>query len=114
MLQKAAQMGEILVVGLNSDASVRRLKGEGRPVVPQDERAEMLAAMWAVDYVVVFDEDEPLELVRELVPDVLVKGADWAHYVSGRDVVEGAGGEVVLLDLVKGRSTTELLKRVAG
>ena len=108
----ARGQGDALVVGLNSDASVKRYKGEQRPVVPQDDRARVLAALECVDYVVIFDEDEPAQLVAELIPDVLVKGEDWAHYVSGRDVVEKNGGKVVLAPLVKGRSTTDIIRRV--
>ena len=108
----ARGQGDALVVGLNSDASVKRYKGEQRPLVPQDDRARVLAALECVDYVVIFDEDEPARLVAEIVPDVLVKGDDWAHYVSGREVVEKNGGKVVLAPLVKGRSTTDIIRRV--
>ena len=108
----ARGQGDALVVGLNSDASVKRYKGEQRPLVPQDDRARVLAALECVDYVVIFDEDEPARLVAEIVPDVLVKGEDWAHYVSGREVVEKNGGKVVLAPLVKGRSTTDIIRRV--
>ena len=108
----ARGQGDALVVGLNSDASVKRYKGDKRPVVPQDDRARVLAALECVDYVVMFDEDEPAELIAQLIPDVLVKGEDWAHYVSGRDVVEKNGGKVVLAPLVKGRSTTDIIHRV--
>jgi rfaE bifunctional protein nucleotidyltransferase chain/domain len=110
----ARAQGDCLVVGLNSDASVSRYKGPLRPVVPQAERAAMLSGLRAVDYVVVFDEDEPKELIAALLPDVLVKGADWAHYVSGRDVVEANGGKVVLADLVAGKSTTNIIKKIVG
>jgi D-glycero-beta-D-manno-heptose 1-phosphate adenylyltransferase len=108
----ARRQGDALVVGLNSDASVRRAKGEGRPVNSQDDRARVLGALRAVDYVVVFDEDEPRDLIGAILPDVLVKGKDWAHYVSGRDIVEAHGGRVVLADMVEGRSTTAVLERV--
>ena len=108
----AAQQGDALAVGLNSDASVRRYKGDKRPVNPQDDRARVLAALEDVDYVVLFDEDEPRDLIADLVPDVLVKGEDWAHYVSGRDIVEAAGGRVVLAPLVPGRSTTGAIERI--
>jgi rfaE bifunctional protein nucleotidyltransferase chain/domain len=97
---------------MNSDASVKRYKGEERPIVPQAERARMLAAIECIDYVVLFDEDEPKELIGELLPDVLVKGEDWAHYVSGREEVEAAGGKVVLAPLVEGRSTTNIIERI--
>lgn len=108
----ARAQGDCLVVGLNSDASVRRYKGEKRPVVPEQERAAMLSGLRAVDYVVLFDEDEPKELIAHLLPGVLVKGEDWAHYVSGRDVVEANGGTVVLAKMVAGKSTTNLIKKI--
>jgi D-beta-D-heptose 7-phosphate kinase/D-beta-D-heptose 1-phosphate adenosyltransferase len=108
----ARQQGDCLVVGLNSDASVRRYKGDKRPLVPQQERAAMLAGLRCVDYVVIFDEDEPKELIAHILPDVLVKGEDWAHYVSGRDVVEANGGKVVLAKMLEGRSTTNVIKRI--
>jgi len=111
-LDWARRQGGALVVGMNSDASVRRYKGPTRPVIPQDQRARMLAALECVDYVVVFDEDEPRDLIAAVLPDVLVKGADWAHYVSGRDVVEAAGGRVVLADLVPGLSTSAVIRRI--
>jgi D-beta-D-heptose 7-phosphate kinase/D-beta-D-heptose 1-phosphate adenosyltransferase len=108
----ARQQGDCLIVGLNSDASVKRYKGDKRPIVPQQERATMLAGLKCVDYVVIFDEDEPKELIAHLLPDVLVKGEDWAHYVSGREVVEANGGRVILAKLVAGRSTTNIIKKV--
>lgn len=111
-LNHARAQGDVLVVGLNSDASVRRYKGDRRPVNAQQDRALVLAGLECVDYVVIFDEDEPRELIAELVPDVLVKGSDWAHYVSGREVVEASGGKVVLADMVEGRSTTGLIERI--
>ncbi len=113
-LEFARGQGDVLVVGLNSDASVRRYKGPGRPVSNQRDRARVLAALECVDYVVIFNEDEPAKLIGELLPDVLVKGADWAHYVSGRDIVEAHGGRVVLAKMVKGRSTTATIARMAG
>jgi D-beta-D-heptose 7-phosphate kinase/D-beta-D-heptose 1-phosphate adenosyltransferase len=103
----------VLVVGLNSDRSVRELKGPGRPVLGQGERAEVLAALEAVDRVVVYDEPTPIEVIRALVPDVLVKGADWAlDAIVGRDVVEAAGGRVVRVATIPGHSTTGLLERI--
>ncbi len=111
-LQFAREQGDALCVGLNSDASVRRYKGDLRPVNPQDDRALVLAALECVDYVVIFDEDEPKELIGEIIPDVLVKGADWAHYVSGRDIVEAHGGRVVLAQMVEGRSTSNTIQRI--
>lgn len=111
-LDWARRQGGALAVGLNSDASVRRHKGPSRPVIPQDQRARMLAALECVDFVVVFDEDEPRDLIAAILPDVLVKGADWAHYVSGRDVVEAHGGRVALADLVPGLSTSAVIRRI--
>lgn len=111
-LNFARQQGDVLMVGLNSDRSVKRGKGDLRPVNDADERASVLAALECVDYVVVFDEDEPATLIAELLPDVLVKGEDWAHYVSGREVVEQHGGRVVLAPLVAGRSTTSTIERI--
>ena len=111
-LNFARRQGDALIVGLNSDASVKRYKGDKRPVVNQENRAKVLAALECVDYVVIFDEDEPLKLIEELIPDVLVKGADWVHYVSGREVVEKNGGKVVLAEMVAGQSTSELIKKI--
>jgi len=104
--------GDALAVGINSDSSVRRNKGPGRPVVPERDRALVLAGLESVDYVVIFDEDEPAALVGEILPDVLVKGEDWKHYVSGREAVEAAGGRVVLAPLVPNRSTTDIIGRI--
>ena len=115
LLEQARALGDVLVVGLNSDASVARLKGAGRPVIPQAERAEALLALEAVDRVAVYDEDTPREIVAALLPDVLVKGADWAaDAIVGRAEVEAAGGRVVRVDLVPGRSTTAVLERIRG
>ena len=111
-LQFARAQGDALVVALNTDASVRRYKGEKRPIVDERNRARMMAALECVDYVTWFDEDEPKELVAELQPDVLVKAEDWAHYVSGRDVVEARGGKVVLAPMVAGLSTTKLIEKI--
>jgi len=113
LLERAAALGDLLVVGINGDASVRGLKGTGRPVTPFAERAELVAGLACVDFVVGFDEPTPLETIRRVGPDVLVKGADWAeNAVVGRDVVEARGGRVVLLPLVEGVSTTRLLDRL--
>lgn len=111
-LEFARAQGDALVVGLNSDASVRRAKGPQRPIHSQDDRAAVLAALRAVDAVVVFDEDEPRDLIAAILPHVLVKGRDWAHYVSGRDIVEAHGGEVILADMVEGKSTTNTIARI--
>ena len=111
-LSFARAQGDALLVGINSDASVRKNKGEGRPLVPQDDRARVLAALEAVDYVVIFDEDEPADLVAAVLPDVLVKGEDWSHYVSGRETVEANGGKVVLAKLTPGRSTSSIIDTI--
>jgi rfaE bifunctional protein nucleotidyltransferase chain/domain len=108
----ARNQGDALIVGLNSDASVRRNKSDDRPINSEDDRAAVLGSLRAVDYVVIFDEDEPKGLIAKLLPDVLVKGSDWAHYVSGREVVEANGGKVVLAEFLDGRSTTGTIERV--
>ena len=108
----ARAQGDALCVGLNSDASVRRNKGPSRPVNCQEDRAFVLGSLRAVDFVVIFDEDEPKDLIEKILPQVLVKGKDWAHYVSGREVVEAHGGRVVLAEMVEGRSTTGTIERL--
>ena len=113
LLEAARREGDVLVVALNSDASVRGLKGEGRPVVPERERAEVLLSLEPVDAVVLYDEPTPIEVVRALVPDVLVKGADWKKdEIVGRAEVEAAGGRVVRVALVPGRSTSAIVDRI--
>lgn len=113
-LNQARQLGEVLVVGLNSDDSVRRLKGPGRPLMPQEDRAYILASLTAVDFVCIFSEDTPHQLIAKLKPDVLVKGSDYQlHEIVGRDVVEELGGRVVTLPIIPGRSTTDLIQRIA-
>ncbi len=111
-LEFARAQGDVLMVGVNSDASVKRAKGERRPLTGEQDRARVLAALECVDYVVLFDEDEPAALIAEIVPDILVKGEDWAHYVSGRDVVEQRGGRVVLAPFKEGVSTSGLISRI--
>ena len=112
LLAEARAACDRLVVGLNSDASTQRLKGKTRPINPEAGRAEVLAALEAVDLVVVFEEDTPLELIKHVRPAVLVKGADYKREdVVGRDVVEAAGGSVILVDLVPGQSTTAIVER---
>ena len=104
-----------LIVGLNSDASVKRLKGEGRPVQDQRARAEVLAALEAVDLVAIFEEDTPIDLIAKVRPSVLVKGGDYTReQVVGHEIVEAAGGEVVLVDILPGHSTTSLVDRARG
>ncbi len=111
-LSFARAQGDALCVGLNSDASVRRNKGPARPVNSEDDRAFVLGSLRAVDFVVIFDEDEPKEIIAQILPQILVKGEDWAHYVSGREIVEANGGRVVLAPMVEGRSTTNTIERV--
>ena len=113
-LQAARALGDVLVVGVNSDASVRRLeKAPDRPIVPEAQRAEVLAALACVDYVGIFDEPDPLELITAIQPDILVKGGDWPlDRIVGRNVVEARGGIVKTVPLVPGLSTTELLQRI--
>lgn len=112
-LTQARTLGDCLVVGVNSDRSVRENKGPDRPVTPQDERVELLEALKPVDAVVVFDEPTPHELIAALQPDVLVKGADWAEdAIVGRDIVEARGGRVVRIPVEAGYSTTEILRRI--
>lgn len=115
LLESAASLGDLLVVGLNDDASVTRLKGPGRPLVPFDDRALLLGGLEVVDWVVGFAEDTPEALIRAIVPDVLVKGGDWPlERVVGREIVEAAGGRVVTLPLAAGRSTSGLIERIRG
>ena len=111
-LSWARSLGDALVVAINSDSSVRRIKGPKRPIVPQDDRAALLLALRCVDYVVFFDDDTPVGAISAIVPDILVKGRDWAGRVAGADIVEAAGGTVMLADLVPGRSTTGIIERV--
>jgi rfaE bifunctional protein nucleotidyltransferase chain/domain len=112
-LRAARKLGDVLVVGLNSDASVRRLKGPGRPLVPQADRAEVLAALEMVDYVTVFSEDTPQRVITQVQPDVLVKGGDWTRdRIVGADIVRACGGTVRALRFARGYSTSGLLKRI--
>jgi D-beta-D-heptose 7-phosphate kinase/D-beta-D-heptose 1-phosphate adenosyltransferase len=118
-LERARELGDALVVGVNDDASIRRLKGEQRPIVAEDDRAGLLAALRAVDFVSLFGEDTPLELIRVVQPDVLVKGGDYdptasdgPRYIVGSDVVRERGGEVHVIDFVQGRSTSGIIERI--
>ena len=112
-LQKARGLGDVLIVGVNSDRSVRAIKGAGRPMTPEVERAEILAALACVDAVVVFDEETPHEIISSLQPNVLVKGADWAEdAIVGRDIVEAGGGRVVRMVIEPGYSTTAIIDKV--
>lgn len=112
-LQEARALGDLLIVGLNADASVRRNKGSQRPINSEGERAEVLAALTSVDAVVIFDEDTPAEIIRLVQPDVLVKGEDWApDQIVGRDTVEARGGRVVRVPVEQGYSTTAIVERI--
>ena len=114
-LREARALGDGLIVAVNSDRSVRAIKGPGRPVNPERERAEVLLALDSVDAVVIFDEETPHSTVSAITPDILVKGADWGpDNIVGRDVVEAGGGRVVRVDLAPGYSTSELIRRVRG
>ena len=112
-LQAAAREGDLLIVGINSDTSANSIKGVTRPVVTESERAEVLLALDCVDAVIIFNEIKPNLIIREIVPDVLVKGADWsADQIVGRDTVESAGGRVVRVSVETGYSTTALIERI--
>jgi len=112
-LNQARALGEVLALALNSDKSVRTLKGENRPIVPEDERAEILAALACVDYIFVFDDLTPQRVIDAIVPDILVKGADWGiSEIVGRETVENAGGAVRNLALVEGASTTNIINKI--
>jgi rfaE bifunctional protein nucleotidyltransferase chain/domain len=105
-------MGDALILALNTDASVQRIKGPSRPLVPEQRRAELACGLAAVDAVTFFDEETPRELIAAVVPDILIKGADWAHFIAGREEVEAAGGKVLALPLEPGYSTTAILERI--
>ena len=112
LLERARSLGDCLILALNTDASVQRLKGPSRPLVPQDARAELAAGLDAVDAVTLFNEDTPRELIAAVLPDILVKGADWSHFIAGREEVEAAGGRVLALPIEPGYSTTGLLEDI--
>jgi rfaE bifunctional protein nucleotidyltransferase chain/domain len=109
LLEQARSLGDALILALNSDASVRRAKGPSRPLLPEAERAELAISLEAVDAVTLFDEDTPQQLIAEVLPDVLVKGADWSHFIAGREEVESAGGLVLTMPLEPGYSTTSIV-----
>lgn len=112
-LEDAKRKGDILVVAINSDASIRKIKGKKRPVVSQKDRLSLIAALESVDYVVLFNEETPLKLIKELKPDVLVKGADWdKKQIVGTNFVSSYGGKASTIKLIKGRSTTNLIKKI--
>jgi len=112
LLESARSLGDVLVLALNSDASVARLKGPTRPLIPEQKRARLAAGLESVDAVTFFGEDTPRELIAAVLPDVLVKGADWAHWIAGREEVEAAGGEVMALPLEPGYSTTGIVEEI--
>ncbi len=113
-LQDAKNKGDILVVAVNSDASVRKIKGRHRPIVDENNRLKLLSALESVDYLTLFKESTPVEVIKKVKPDILIKGADWnKNNIAGRDFVESYGGEVLTIKLVKGLSTTNLIKKIA-
>jgi D-beta-D-heptose 7-phosphate kinase/D-beta-D-heptose 1-phosphate adenosyltransferase len=112
LMEAARALGDALVVAINSDASVRGLKGPTRPILSEDERADVLASLAAVDAVTIFDEETPCPLLEKLLPDVLVKGSDWSHWIAGREIVEAAGGKVLPIPVEPGYSTTDVVKNI--
>lgn len=112
LLERSRSLGDVLILALNTDASVQRLKGPTRPFISELDRARLAAALEAVDAVTFFDEDTPRELIAAVLPDVLIKGADWAHFIAGREEVEAAGGQVLALPLEPGYSTTNIVDEV--
>lgn len=112
LLESARTLGDVLILALNTDASVQRLKGPTRPLISQEQRAELASALAAVDAVTFFDEDTPRELIASVLPDVLIKGADWTHFIAGREEVEASGGKVLALPLEPGYSTTGILEQI--
>ncbi len=112
LLESARSLGDVLILGLNSDAEVRRSKGPSRPIVDQDSRAALVCSLAAVDAVVFFDEETPRQLIAAILPDILVKGADWAHFIAGREEVEAAGGQVLTVPIEPGYSTTNIVKNI--
>lgn len=112
-LLKSKQLGDVLIVGLNSDESIRRIKGDKRPILKQDERAFIISNLKPVDYVTFFEEDTPAEIIADLIPDILVKGADWSlDKIVGRDVVESNGGEVKTIEFVNDQSTSKIIQTI--
>jgi D-glycero-beta-D-manno-heptose 1-phosphate adenylyltransferase len=112
LLEQARSLGDVLILALNSDASVQLSKGPNRPMIPESERAGLAGALETVDAVVLFDEETPRELVAAILPDILVKGADWSHFIAGREEVEASGGRVVAIPLEPGYSTTNIVERI--
>ena len=112
LLEAARSLGGVLILALNTDASVQRMKGPARPLTGENDRAQLGASLAAVDAVILFDEDTPRELIAELLPDILVKGADWSHFIAGREEVEAAGGKVIALPLEPGYSSTNMVELI--
>jgi rfaE bifunctional protein nucleotidyltransferase chain/domain len=112
LFEAARGHGDVLIVAVNGDESIRRLKGPERPVLPEGERARTLAAFDAIDAVTIFDEDTPCELLELVLPDVLVKGSDWSHWIAGREIVEAAGGRVFPIPIEPGYSTSDLVQTI--
>ena len=113
--REGKRLGDILIVALNSDRSARSIKGPPRPIIPQEERAEIVSSLESVDYVTIFDQDDPLDIIASVKPDILVKGGDWnLNTIVGREIVESYGGKVFVLPLVKGVSTTQIIKTIAS
>ncbi len=112
LLESARSLGDILILALNTDASVQRIKGPSRPLIHQKDRADLACALEAVDAVTFFDEDTPRDLIAAVLPDILIKGADWAHFIAGREEVEAAGGKVLALPLEPGYSTTGIVEEI--
>jgi rfaE bifunctional protein nucleotidyltransferase chain/domain len=114
LLERARSLGSVLILALNTDSSVQKLKGPTRPLLSEAERAEIACALEAVDAVTLFDEDTPRKLIVAVLPDILIKGADWAHFIAGREEVEAAGGQVMALSLEPGYSTTGIVETILG
>lgn len=112
LLEAARSRGDVLILALNTDASVQRLKGPSRPLIREHDRVALACALEAVDAVTTFDEDTPRELIAVVLPDILIKGADWAHFIAGREEVEAAGGQVLALPLEPGYSTTGIVDEI--
>ena len=113
IFQQARNLGDVLVVAVNSDISIKKIKGEKRPVVPQEQRMQVLAALEAIDYVVIFEEEDPFQVIKELQPDILVKGGDWPiETIVGREIVEKKGGKILSIPLMEGISTTNIIEEV--
>lgn len=114
-LEEAKKLGDILIVAVNSDQSVRTIKGNKRPIIPEEERAEVLSALQCVDFVVIFDEPDPLNIISSLKPDVLVKGGDWREdAIIGKEVVESIGGKVVRIPEIKGASSSSIIDKIVN